>query len=124
MFWAGNMDVWTVEEGLFSRVNTKVLCVQIVYAKIVFPRTHDDCNVMDAACRGAQFGMSLIGAIIANIVAFVSFVAFVNAMMSWFGGLVGFDEFSFEVRVKAAILTLNFLSISFVFVFSTYSVSS
>lgn len=54
---------------------------------------------MDAACKGAQFGLQLIGAIIANIVAFVSFVAFINALISWLGGLVGFDNLSFEVRI-------------------------
>lgn len=53
---------------------------------------------MDAACKGAQFGLQLVGAIIANIIAFVSFVAFVDAIISWLGRLVGFDELSFEVR--------------------------
>lgn len=55
---------------------------------------------MDAACKGAQFGLQLVGAIIANIVAFVSFVAFVNAIISWLGHLVGFDQLSFEVRAR------------------------
>lgn len=53
---------------------------------------------MDAACKGAQFGLQLIGAIIANVVAFVSFVSFLNAIISWLGQLVGFENLSFEVR--------------------------
>lgn len=61
-------------------------------------RAIDESNVMDAACKGAQFGFKLIGAIISNIVAFVSLVAFLNAIVSWLGHLVGFQELSFDVR--------------------------
>lgn len=56
---------------------------------------------MDAACKGAQFGLKIIGAIVANIVAFVSFVAFINAVITWLGHLVGVDNLSFEVRKKS-----------------------
>jgi len=63
-------------------------------------RTNDEGNVMDAACKGAQFGLKIIGAIVANIVAFVSFVAFINAIISWLGHLVGLEDLSFEVRKK------------------------
>jgi len=55
---------------------------------------------MDAACKGAQFGLKIIGAIVANIVAFVSFMAFINAIMLWLGHLVGLENLSFEVRKK------------------------
>jgi len=55
---------------------------------------------MDAACKGAQFGLKIIGAIVANIVAFVSFVAFINAIISWLGHLVGIEDLSFEVCKK------------------------
>lgn len=53
---------------------------------------------MDAACKGANFGLQIIGSIIANVVAFVSFVAFINAIISWLGHLVGLENLSFDVR--------------------------
>lgn len=59
---------------------------------------------MDAACKGAQFGLKIIGAIVANIVAFVSFVAFINAIITWLGHLVGFEDLSFEVSQKKNII--------------------
>jgi len=47
---------------------------------------------LDAATNGA------LAALIANIVAFVSFIAFLNGTLSWFGGLVGYEELSLEVK--------------------------
>lgn len=40
----------------------------------------------------------LILGIIANIVAFVSFMALVNSLLSWIGSLVGYEELTLEVR--------------------------
>lgn len=40
----------------------------------------------------------LILGIIANIVAFVSFMALVNSLLSWIGSLVGYEELNLEVR--------------------------
>ncbi|XP_050429974.1 sodium/nucleoside cotransporter 2-like isoform X2 [Adelges cooleyi] len=81
------------------------------FSKLIFPETEklvirdeeittnkhrNGCNVVDAACNGAQFAVQLVGAIIANIIAFVSFVTFVDAVLSWLGSLIGFQEFNFE----------------------------
>lgn len=55
---------------------------------------------MDAATNGALAALPIVLGIVANIVAFVSFVAFVNAMLSWCGGLVGYEELSLEVSPK------------------------
>jgi len=56
-------------------------------------------NVLDAASQGAIQGITLVGCILANLIAFIAFVALLNAMLSWFGNLVGFDELSFEVSI-------------------------
>jgi nucleoside permease NupC len=37
---------------------------------------------------------------VANIIAFVAFVAFLNAVVAWAGELVGFQGISFEVKLK------------------------
>lgn len=60
----------------------------------------DDTSVLDAASKGALAGMPIYLGIIANIVAFVSVVAFLNGIVSWLGVLVGFEDISFEVGVN------------------------
>jgi Nucleoside permease len=63
-----------------------------------FSVSSDDLNVIDAACKGAQIGTEMVLGIIANIIAFVSFVAFCNAMLIWFGSLVGVEDLTIEVN--------------------------
>jgi len=58
--------------------------------------TKSEGNALDAASKGATEAISLIWNIIANIIAFVSFVAFLNAVISWFGAQVGLKQMSFE----------------------------
>uniref|UniRef100_A0A453Z3V8 Sodium/nucleoside cotransporter n=1 Tax=Anopheles quadriannulatus TaxID=34691 RepID=A0A453Z3V8_ANOQN len=83
-----------------------VLCV----AKIIYPEVEEskttseniqiekstDSSVVDAACNGASSATSLILGIIANLIAFVSFVAFCNGVLAWLGMLVGVDGVSLE----------------------------
>lgn len=52
--------------------------------------------MLDAASNGAFAAIELIAGIIANLIAFVSFVAFLNSLVSWLGMLVGHDYISFE----------------------------
>lgn len=54
-------------------------------------------NALDAAAQGAAQGFVLIGNIIANLIAVISFVAFLNAVLSWLGTLVGQEQLTFEV---------------------------
>ncbi|XP_008189872.1 sodium/nucleoside cotransporter 2 isoform X2 [Acyrthosiphon pisum] len=94
------------------------------FSKLIFPETEksmnsvdqictkkttDEGNVMDAACKGAQFGLKIIGAIVANIVAFVSFVAFINAIISWLGHLVGLDDLTFEYVLGKILIPVTWL---------------
>lgn len=53
---------------------------------------------MDAATKGALAGIPLVLGIVANIVAFVSLISFLNAILSWLGGLVGYSQLTFEVK--------------------------
>ena len=56
---------------------------------------------MDAATKGAMMGTQLVLGIIANLIAFVSFVAFINGILSWFGMLVGVEGLTLEVSYTA-----------------------
>jgi len=57
----------------------------------------DDINVFEAAANGAAVASKTVGAVVACYIAFLSMLAFINACLSWFGGLVGFPELSFEL---------------------------
>lgn len=66
-------------------------------------------SVLDAASNGAFAAVQLIAGIIANLVAFVSFVAFLNAVVSWLGMLVGFDFLSVEWFFGKLFIPLAFI---------------
>ncbi|XP_075166620.1 concentrative nucleoside transporter 2 [Haematobia irritans] len=56
----------------------------------------EDSSILDAASNGANSAIPIVLGISANIIAFVAFIAFLNAMVSWFGGLVGLEYIDFE----------------------------
>jgi pyrimidine nucleoside transport protein len=51
--------------------------------------------VLDAAASGASQAVSLVLNIIANLIAFVSFVAFLDSVVAWLALQVGFDYINF-----------------------------
>lgn len=59
-----------------------------------------DSSLIDAATKGALAAIPLILGIIANIVAFVSFIALVNSLLGWLGTLVGYDAQYFGVPLS------------------------
>lgn len=62
----------------------------------IFYIYRQDTSILDAASNGANAAISLVLGICANIVAFVAFVAFLNALVSWLFILVGYDGITFE----------------------------
>lgn len=53
-------------------------------------------SILDAASNGASNAVPIVLGIISNIIAFVAFVAFLNAVVNWFGTLVGVNDIDFE----------------------------
>ncbi|KAG4076692.1 hypothetical protein HA402_001979 [Bradysia odoriphaga] len=82
----------------------------LCFAKLFYPETEEsktdadniqlekstDSSILDAASNGAQAAIPLILGICANIVAFVSFVALLNAIVGWLFILIGYDGITFE----------------------------
>jgi nucleoside permease NupC len=58
----------------------------------------DEINVFEATANGAAVASKTVAAVIGCYIAFLSLLAFINAVLSWLGGRVGFPELSFEVR--------------------------
>jgi len=83
----------------------------LAISKLIFPedpkRETDDSeavlktrpqttNIIDAAANGAAVAIPLVANIAAMLIAFLSILAFFDAVLSWFGNFVGYDELSFE----------------------------
>ncbi|KAH6938597.1 hypothetical protein HPB50_010947 [Hyalomma asiaticum] len=88
----------------------------LAYSKLVYPeteesRTHiqniempqrirltcsEERNVIEAASNGASVGLLVIGNIVANLVAFLAFIAFLNGTLLWFSSIVTMDFVTFE----------------------------
>ncbi|CAM1294639.1 SLC28A3 (predicted) [Pycnogonum litorale] len=56
-----------------------------------------DQNVLEAASRGASQSVDMISNIIANLIAFLAFIKFIDTLLSWFGSLVGYPSLGFEI---------------------------
>jgi len=54
-------------------------------------------NGIDAAATGAIEGLKLVGNIAAMLIAFLALVALVNAVLGWFGSLIGVPQLSLEL---------------------------
>ncbi|KAH0953201.1 hypothetical protein HN011_008798 [Eciton burchellii] len=95
----------------------------LCYSKLFYPETEQsltksdniklekssDTSILDAAVNGALAALPIILGIIANIVAFISFIAFVNAILSWFGGLVGYEALSLEFILAKVFMPLSWI---------------
>lgn len=95
----------------------------LAFSKLFYPETEQsntkfeniklekssDSSILDAATNGALAALPIVLGIIANIVAFVAFIAFVNGVLSWFGGLVGYEQLSLEIILAYVFMPLSWL---------------
>ena len=61
--------------------------------------------MIEAASAGASQSVKLVANIAANLIAFISLLAFINATLRWFGARVGLEppnypELTFEVNFE------------------------
>ncbi|XP_017798492.1 PREDICTED: solute carrier family 28 member 3-like [Habropoda laboriosa] len=95
----------------------------LCYAKLFYPETEksevtpdninleksNDSSLMDAASKGAMAAVPLVLGIIANIIAFVSFITLTNEVLSWIGMLVGYNGLSFELILSKVFIPLSWI---------------
>ncbi|XP_044004713.1 solute carrier family 28 member 3 isoform X1 [Aphidius gifuensis] len=95
----------------------------LCFSKLFYPETErskttfkniplqksEDASVMDAATKGALAGIPLVLGIIANIIAFVSLISFLNGILGWLGGLVGFTDLTLELILSKVFLPLSWI---------------
>ena len=54
-------------------------------------------NLVEALAAGASMSIALVANIAVNLIAFVAVLAFVDAILMWLGGMVGYPKLSFSV---------------------------
>jgi concentrative nucleoside transporter, CNT family len=57
-------------------------------------------NAVDAVASGASDGLKLAANVGAMLIAFLGLLAFVNAVLGWFGGLIGLPGLSLELMLS------------------------
>ena len=65
----------------------------------------DTRNALEAIYVGAVDGLKICGYILANILAILSIVAFINSVLSWLGGLANVPHLSFQVKSAPYVAT-------------------
>ena len=96
-------------------------CAKILYPEVEVSKTNkdinltkqgkmDEANVIDAATRGASSAAMIVLQITAIVIACIAFVAFLNAIVIFAFGLIGFDEtFTFELILGKAFIPLAYI---------------
>ena len=96
-------------------------CAKILYPEVEISKTKkdisiekggkkDEANVIDAATRGACSAAMIVLQITAIVIACIAFVAFLNAVVVYLGGLVGFDKtFTFEFILGKIFIPLAYM---------------
>ena len=96
-------------------------CAKILYPEVEISKTNtglnlekksnkDEANVIDAATRGASSAAMIVLQITAIVIACIAFVSFLNSIILYLGGLIGFDEnFTFEFILGKIFIPLAYM---------------
>ncbi|XP_059496151.1 sodium/nucleoside cotransporter 1 [Stegostoma tigrinum] len=66
-------------------------------------------NILEAASNGASASISLVANIAVNLLAFLAILEFLNAALSWFGGMVNYPELSFQVICSYVFMPIAYM---------------
>ncbi|XP_077517575.1 putative transporter YutK isoform X2 [Amblyomma americanum] len=92
----------------------------LLFSKLLFPETEElrvltvriythsssDSSVLEAGAKGAMACLALVGGIVANIVAFMAFIHFLNAVFRWAADILGQRDVTFESLLGKAFTPL------------------
>jgi pyrimidine nucleoside transport protein len=65
--------------------------------QLILNQNRTEANALDAAAQGAANAVLMVAHVIANLIAFLAFIAFLNGVISWYGNLLGAPYITFEV---------------------------
>ncbi|XP_075067160.1 solute carrier family 28 member 3 [Mixophyes fleayi] len=69
----------------------------------------DARNILEAASQGASASIPLVANIAVNLMAFLSLLAFFNAVLSWLGNMFDYPQLSFEVICSYIFMPFSFM---------------
>ncbi|XP_029473205.1 solute carrier family 28 member 3 [Rhinatrema bivittatum] len=69
----------------------------------------DARNILEAASHGASASIGLVANIVVNLMAFLSVLAFCNAVLSWLGNMFDYPQLSFEVICSYVFMPFSFM---------------
>lgn len=69
----------------------------------------DEQNILEAASSGASASIGLVANIAANLIAFLAILGFINSALSWFGGMVGYPELTFQLICSYVFMPVAFM---------------
>ncbi|XP_069758836.1 sodium/nucleoside cotransporter 1 isoform X2 [Narcine bancroftii] len=69
----------------------------------------EEQNILEAASNGASASVGLVANIAVNILAFLAILEFLNAALSWFGGMVDYPDLSFQTICSYVFMPLAFM---------------
>uniref|UniRef100_A0A3Q1G5F8 Sodium/nucleoside cotransporter n=1 Tax=Acanthochromis polyacanthus TaxID=80966 RepID=A0A3Q1G5F8_9TELE len=69
----------------------------------------DEGNILEAISSGASASIGLVANIVANLISFLAILAFINSALSWFGGMVGYPEVTFQLICSYVFMPVAFL---------------
>ncbi|XP_033940788.1 sodium/nucleoside cotransporter 1 isoform X1 [Pseudochaenichthys georgianus] len=69
----------------------------------------DEQNILEAASSGASASIGLVANIAANLIAFLAILGFINKALSWFGGMLGHPDITFEMICSYVFMPVAFM---------------
>ncbi|CAL8355856.1 unnamed protein product [Lota lota] len=69
----------------------------------------DERNVLEAASNGASMCIGLVANIAVNLIAFLAILEFINAILRWLGGMVGYPSISFQLICAYVFMPVAFI---------------
>lgn len=96
---AGDMHICIVSRSFicFWQVYVFLICNTYLYDTFLTYISRNESNIMEAASAGATTAVKLVAFVVVNLIAFIAILAFIDAVISYYGSRVGHPEVNFEV---------------------------
>ncbi|KAL7980272.1 hypothetical protein Chor_000093 [Crotalus horridus] len=120
----GNIFVGMIDASSLIAASVMAAPCALAMAKLVYPEVEtskfqscegikiacgEEKNILEAAGNGASVSVGLVANIAANLIAFLAVLAFINAALSWLGGMVNLPQLSFQLICSYVLMPLAFL---------------
>ncbi|CAL8293715.1 unnamed protein product [Boreogadus saida] len=69
----------------------------------------EERSVLEAASNGASASIGLIANIVVNLISFLAILEFINAILRWMGGMVGYPSISFQLICSYVFMPFAFM---------------